>query len=50
MRPDEGEEFLAFVLPKVYRGCFGTRHIRFPSTQETRAKEQVSSYRNLAVA
>jgi ABC transporter substrate binding protein len=49
-RPDEGEEGLAFVLRKVDRGCFGTRHIRFPSTQDIRAKEQVSSYRNLAVA
>ena len=50
MRPDEGEEFLAFVLPKVYRGSLGTRPIRLPSTQDTRAKEQVSSYRNVAVA
>jgi hypothetical protein len=48
MRTDESEEFLAFVLGKVYRRWFGTRHIRLPSTQDIRAKEKGFSYRNLA--
>jgi hypothetical protein len=50
MRPDEGEQLLAFVLRKDYRRRFGTRHITLHSTEDRRDQDGVLFYENLAVA
>jgi len=48
MRTDEGEQLLAFALPKGPWRCFRTRHGRLPSTDGIRTQEGVV-YLNLAV-
>jgi hypothetical protein len=50
MGPDEGEEFLAFVLRKEHIGRFGTRHSRLHKANDMRAADRASFYCNQAVA